>query len=98
MPETVTAEVPVQVPVPPSKVVFGWNGFKLPTPELASKLFNVVLGAAFVATVIVHAYPSISHEWADKINEIALGTITAARIICKAFGIKIKDVDTTTVK
>lgn len=98
MSENLVAEVPVSVPAPPAKVVFGWKGFSLPTPEICSKVFNFILGVCIVVPIILHAYPSIPHSFTDKADEIALGTIGAARAICKAFGIKIQDVDTTNLK
>lgn len=96
--ETITANVPVEVPAPPAQITFGWKSFwHKPTPEIASTVFNFILAGASSVGGIVAVLP-LQDATKVKILAVSGAAVLVSRIICKAFGITIKDVDPTTGK
>lgn len=70
----------------------GWKAIAMPTPQLATKIFRVILYAAALVSIIVPMFPEIPHQTAEIVNSWAIRLVALSHAISKMFGIDISAV------
>lgn len=76
------------VKVEDTKVKFGFNAITKPTPELATKIFRVVLYAAALANIIIDIFPEIPLEVKGMIAMYSVKAVAIVHAITKLFGLE----------
>lgn len=76
------------VPVEDTKVKFGFAAITKPTPELAKKIFRIVLYVAALGNIIVDIFPEIPLEVKGMIAMYSVKAVALVHAITKLFGLE----------
>lgn len=92
VPKSVAKEAPVT-----NVFKAGLKAISMPTPELATKIFRVVLYAAALVSIVLPMFPEIPENIRNTVINWSLRLVALTHAISKLFGIDITKVIPPTV-
>lgn len=89
--EPTTVIIPKEV-AKQAPIKFGLGQITMPTPQIVTQIFRVILYAAALVSIVVPMFPEIPSHIADLVSRWAIRLVALSHAISKLFGIDLSAV------